>query len=94
MIWSHHVLVVVANGRDGSSGFVLSVQRPFRALNGQHQCERVSLPKESGQVVSEYLHEHTREDAPVRSTSHFSKGCRKCPRVLDDVSAKRDNLST
>ena len=90
---SHHVLVVVANGRDGSSGFVLSVQRPIRALNGQHQCERVSLQKESGQVVSASLHEHIPEDARARSTSYFFKGCWKCPRVLDDVSAFHDHLS-
>ena len=78
-MWSHDVLGVVATGRDGSSGFTLSVQRPFRALNGQHQCERISLSKESGQVVSESLHEHIPEDALARSTSYFFKGLSEMP---------------
>ena len=62
MTGGHHVLVVVADHRDGISGFVLSV----RTLLGQLQCARFFLAKESGHVVSASLHEHSPEVAPVK----------------------------
>ena len=82
---THHVLVVVSNRRDGTSRFVLSV-RTLRGPYSQHQCARFSLPKESRQVVSASLHEHSPEVVPVKFLTIFLPEL-EGPLGLDHVSA-------
>ena len=61
------VLEEVASRRHETPSSVLR-DRTLPGPYGQHQCARVSLPKESGQVVLKFLHERTPEVVPVRST--------------------------